>query len=355
MLPDILVLGGGISGLASALRLQQEGLRVTIVERNQTGRESSWAGGGILSPLLPWHYTEPVNQLCDASGRQYGEWLAALREDAETDPEFWPCGMRILPAADHTVTMPDQTACGSIHRIEQQNNTLLMPDIAQARNSRLIRTLREAVLKRGIQLIEGSGDVRLVADQNRITHAVSATEQYQAGHYLITAGAWSNQPASFAPTSRKIEPVRGQMLLFYQPGLLNEILFSAGTYLIPRRDGHILAGSTLEYVGFDKSTTATAFNQLLAQATSMLPALAGSPVIQHWSGLRPGSPDNIPTISRHPSIQNLSMNAGHFRYGVTMAPAAAELITDLLLGRQSSLDATAYQWISPPDTANSRT
>ena len=352
MLPDILILGGGISGLASALRLHREGLRVTIVERNQAGHESSWAGGGILSPLLPWHYTAPVNRLCDASGKQYAEWLAGLHEDAETDPEFWLCGMRILPAHHQPATLPDQTWCGSTHRIEQQDDTLLMPDVAQARNSRLIRTLREAVLKRGIQLIEGSGDVRLVADQNRITHAESAAGPHQAGEYLITAGAWSNQPAPFAPTTRKIEPVRGQMLLFYRPGLLNEILFSEGTYLIPRRDGHILAGSTLEYAGFDKSTTSSAFNHLLAQASSMLPALTGSPVIQHWSGLRPGSPDNIPTISRHPSIHNLSMNAGHFRYGVTMAPAAAELITDLLLDRPTSLDATPYQWISSPVTDN---
>lgn len=344
MLPDILILGGGISGLASALQLQREGLRITVIERTLAGRESSWAGGGILSPLLPWYYSPAVNRLCDASARRYANWLSELQADATTDPEYWPCGMRILPDTGQTITPPDQSASGSEHLVLQQDNSLLMPHIAQARNSRLVRTLREAVLKRGIHLIEQAGEVRLMAEGNMILHAESTLGQHQAGHYLIAAGAWSSQPAPFAPTSRKIEPVRGQMLLFYKPGLLNEILYRNGTYLIPRRDGHILAGSTLEYVGFDKNTTTEAEKSLLARATDMLPTLAGMPVIQHWSGLRPGSPDNIPTISRHPQIENLSMNAGHFRYGVTMAPAAAELITDIILNRPVSMDAKPYAW-----------
>jgi glycine oxidase len=114
--------------------------------------------------------------------------------------------------------------------------------------------------------------------------------------------------------------------------------------LIPRLDGHILVGSTVEDVGFDKSTDIKTKEQLTAAVFAMLPALRNAEFIQHWSGLRPGSPDNIPTISRHPEIDNLYVNAGHFRYGVTMAPISADLIAEIIASQTPSMDMSAYQW-----------
>ncbi len=347
---DVIIIGGGISGLSSALALEAEGLQVMVLERNRSGMESSWAGGGILSPLLPWHYSSPVNVLCDTSNAVYAAWLDDLRADAITDPEYWRCGMRILPIDDLAPAPPDQTRCDTHHVIQPQHNTLFLPNIAQARNPRLVRTLREATLARGIRLIENAGDVRLQHGHHQITRAETATDAYQAPHYLIAAGAWSEQPAPFALPQRHIHPVRGQMLLFYLPETLHEIYYRNGIYLIPRRDGHILAGSTLEHVGFDKSTTTDAARQLQADAIAMLPALRGQPVVHHWSGLRPGSPDNIPTISQHPNLHNLYMNAGHFRYGVTMAPASAALIRDIILQRPPAISPDAYAWEAPQIT-----
>ena len=124
------------------------------------------------------------------------------------------------------------------------------------------------------------------------------------------------------PTGGGAGVMRGQMLLYrLAPDRLPHIRYREDFYLIPRRDGHILAGSTVEDVGFDKSTTASTAAQLAAKAAALLPALADAPIVKHWSGLRPGSPDNIPVIARHPHIENLYLNTGHFRYGVTMAPA----------------------------------
>ena len=147
------------------------------------------------------------------------------------------------------------------------------------------------------------------------------------------------------PPAKTITPVRGQMLLFQaEPGLLPHILYQDGVYLIPRRDGHIVVGSTVESVGFDKSTTESARQHLYTRAIQLLPELGNLAIIQQWSGLRPGAPDNIPTVARHPDIDNLFINAGHFRYGVTMAPSSAKLLTDLLLHRTPDIDPLPYAW-----------
>ena len=128
--------------------------------------------------------------------------------------------------------------------------------------------------------------------------------------------------------------------------MLDTIVYRNGLYLIPRRDGHVLVGSTLEDVGFDKSTDDATRLRLHAEAAELLPALADVQPVQHWAGLRPGSPDNIPIIDRHPDFENVFINAGHYRYGVTLAPASAELLIDLIEGNTPALDAEPYSWAS---------
>jgi len=121
-------------------------------------------------------------------------------------------------------------------------------------------------------------------------------------------------------------------------------LLQGDLYFIPRRDGHLLVGSTLEDVGFDKSTTEEARAMLLQRAAVLLPALRDMPVVKHWAGLRPGSPGNIPTIGRHPDFSNLYLNSGHFRYGVTMAPASVEVLLNEIDGTAQPFDVSAYRW-----------
>jgi len=120
------------------------------------------------------------------------------------------------------------------------------------------------------------------------------------------------------------------------------MIYKNGFYMIPRQDGYLLAGSTLEDVGFDASTTETVRDEIAAKAEAIMPALKGQPIIKHWSGLRPGTPDNLPTISAHPDIQNLFLNTGHFRYGLTMAPASAKLVVDIMEGSQPSLSTDPF-------------
>jgi len=160
----------------------------------------------------------------------------------------------------------------------------------------------------------------------------TASGRLLADRVILTAGAWSG---TLFPGLRKVEPVQGQMVAFRAPpGLLSRIVLNRGHYLIPRRDGVVLAGSTVEYRGFDKKATAKAREQLHAEALKMVPALAGHPLVHHWAGLRPGSPEGIPLIGEHPRIGGLFINTGHFRNGVVTALASARLLADLIVGRK---------------------
>jgi glycine oxidase len=162
---------------------------------------------------------------------------------------------------------------------------------------------------------------------------------------VVATGAWSGLGLDALAAMPQIRPIRGQMLLFkLEPGDLGTILYRNGLYLIPRRDGHVLVGSTLEDVGFDKSTDAATRQRLHSDAAELLPALKDAQPVQHWAGLRPGSPANIPIIDRHPDFRNVFVNTGHYRYGVTMAPASAELLVDLMEGNTPALDPAPYRW-----------
>lgn len=222
---------------------------------------------------------------------------------------------------------------------------LWLPDVAQVRNPRLLKALRRRLEMLGVQITEHSEVRGWQTNNKHVTGVETCHGIIQAEQYIVASGAWSRHLLGEHALALDIRPVRGQMLLFKaEPGALRTIILKEGIYLIPRNDGHILVGSTLEDVGFDKSTTEEAKAMLYAQATKVLPLLKQAPLVQHWSGLRPGSPDNIPVISRHPHLENLYLNSGHFRYGVTMAPASAEIMTSLILGRPQSLDIKPYGW-----------
>jgi glycine oxidase len=171
------------------------------------------------------------------------------------------------------------------------------------------------------------------------------TEQgeFKAERVVIAGGAWSALLLEATGVTLPIRPVRGQMILYRaEPDVVQRIVLSRDRYVIPRRDGRILVGSTLEEVGFDKSTTRAAMQELESEATRLIPALANYPIEHHWAGLRPGSPHGIPYIMQHPRIEGLFINTGHFRNGVVLGLASARLLADILLQRQPILDPAPY-------------
>ncbi len=352
MIPDFLIVGGGVAGLATAQRLLEQGNSVMLLERGALARESSWAGGGILSPLCPWDYPEEVTRLTSRAAAEFPAWTAALHDATGIDPEYERSGMLLLPPFD---AMAAQQWCAA-HKVQLQQvavtdtlpagsgQALLLPEVAQVRNPRLVQALRQQVLLLGGKIVEQCAVQGLLGEGGRVRALATSCGEQRAGRYIITAGAWSKEVLGEYALRLDIKPIRGQMLLFkFAAPPLRHIVLQEGMYLIPRRDGHLLVGSTLEDVGFDKSITQEARDSLWQRAQHLLPALRGMPLLQHWSGLRPAAPGNIPTIGRHPQLENLYLNSGHFRYGVTMAPASVEILLNELNGLAQPFDTRAYR------------
>lgn len=340
---DYLIVGGGVIGLSSALELARSGAAVTVLERGVCGGESSWAGGGILSPLLPWDYSSAVTDLTQLSCQLFPEWVAHIADMSGIDPEYRVSGMRVLPPFDVERAAQWCTAHGA--RLAMDGDVLWLPDVAQVRNPRLIKALRLALDRMDVRIVEHVEVTEIVSTQDRVGRLDTTAGPFAAEHYVVAAGAWSKKLLGKQGEQLDIKPVRGQMLLYRaQPGILPHILLQNGTYLIPREDGHILVGSTLEDVGFDKATTEEVKAALHVRALGMLPQLAQAEFIKHWAGLRPASPDNIPIIARHPQLENIFLNSGHFRYGVTMAPASAQILANHLFNRGQPFDVSSYDW-----------
>jgi glycine oxidase len=353
---DILVIGGGAIGLLTARELLQAGAEVTLVEMGVTGRESSWAGGGIISPLYPWRYADSVTALSLWSQREYPRLCAALLDETGVDPEFIRSGLLTLDPAEQARALPWARAhrtpiavleSAALGKTEpglgpQPPSALWMPEIAQVRNPRLGRALRQAIEKR-VCIREQEEVVELLVESGRAVGARTSEGTIEAGRIVVCTGAWTAKLLEQLAVKPEIEPVRGQMILFCAaPGQIKHVVLYRDRYVIPRRDGRILIGSTLEHEGFVKATTAEAKEELYRAAIEIFPLLRRAPIENHWAGLRPGSPSGVPYIGACPGIQGLYFNAGHFRNGLVTGPASAKLAADLLLGRAPIVDPAPY-------------
>lgn len=354
------VVGGGLVGMLSAYELVKAGWQVELLERGRLARESSWAGGGILSPLYPWRYADPITELARWSQEHYPSLVTALKEESGVDPEWTRSGLLMLDMTDREEAkawserfgyMLEALAGDALRHCEPALNTtvdkaLWMESVAQVRNPRLLGALYQSLLARGAAIREGSEVSGLLLSSGRVTGVKTCSGDLAADVVIIAAGSWSGcllKELEVPLQSVEIRPVRGQMLLFKgPPGLVNRIILGQKHYVIPRRDGRVLVGSTMEEVGFDKSTTEEAREELLDAAYDLVPALANIPLEHHWAGLRPGSPIGVPYIGEHPDMGGLFVNSGHFRNGVVMGPASARLLVDLIHGRNPILDPGPY-------------
>ena len=337
MAKKVVVVGGGIVGCLTALALNDHGCQVTLVERNvvaaQTSGESSWAGAGILFPLLPWLYKKEVNELAMAGAAMYLQLCERLLTKTGIDPQYITSGMQLLPPYNENLAI---NWCKKNQVLNQHNASgLLLPLVAQVRPPNLLQALRQLLIQQNVTLFENTQLEPLKNNDYIDGWKTNTGEVLKADAYVVTSGAWSFELLKKTLLKLNIKPMRGQILLYdatHLPAIEkpNNIIYQKGFYLVPRRDGLILAGSTLEDVGFNNETTETMRQQLQIKAEKLLPSLKHAPVIKHWSGLRPGTPDNLPTIAAHPTVKNLYLNTGHFRYGLTMAPASAACIAKLV-------------------------
>jgi len=286
---DVIVIGGGIIGLTIARELLRQGAKVRILERSCCGRGASWAGGGILSPLLPWNYPDSVTRLTQFSNRLLPGMTETLRQETGIDPEYRVCGMLVLPpdikneqeslcieAKDWCTrnAFPMRRVCPSemipkstFDRLADKS-ALWLSSVAQVRSPRLLQALKRAVELSGGSVMEHTQVTGWRMGQKQVESVITDRGEYSGASYVVAAGAWSRKILGEHALKINIYPVRGQMLLFKVGiGLLDTVVLQNSFYLIPRQDGYVLAGSTSENTGFDESITTDARKILLGRAT----------------------------------------------------------------------------------------
>jgi glycine oxidase len=356
----LIIIGAGAIGLLTALNLAPHVASITILDRSEAGRESSWAGGGIVSPLYPWRYSAAVTALAHWSQDFYPQLGDELFTRTGIDPEVHVTGLYWLDLDDEVEALawaqrlqrPLQTV--GMDAVYQQVPVLgngyaravYMADVANVRNPRLVKSLKAALRALpNVEIREHCAVTGFLREQEgeRITGVQTEQGDLLADQVVLTAGAWSGELLQTLGINLPVEPVKGQMILFKcTDDFLPSMVLAKGRYAIPRRDGHILVGSTLEHEGFDKTPTEAALESLRASAIELLPALKDAEVVGHWAGLRPGSPDGVPFIGPVAGHEGLWLNCGHYRNGLVLAPASCQLFADLLLGREPIIDPAPY-------------
>ena len=360
-MPDCIVVGGGVIGLLTARQLFLEGVDVLLIEKGRLGGESSWAGGGIVSPLYPWRYDDSVNVLAERSKKIYPALTEKLTDETGQDCELIHSGLFTVTDNKKEITdWADKWSIDAnftddvswIHEIENRvgdcvNRGIWMPDVMQVRNPKLVAALKASCDVLSLSYKEQTAVEEIVITNDKICGVRTQTETILADKVIVASGAWS---AQFSATELAVNvvPVKGQMIMYRgEPDLVKRIVLSEGYYIIPRKDGRILAGSTLEKIGFDKTISEDALDELHHAAKELIPLLGELEIERQWAGLRPGTEKGIPYICQHDVVENLYIHAGHFRNGIVLGAASAELMTEIVLGRETWCDAKPYRIGAP--------
>ncbi len=359
----VLIIGGGVIGLMSALELSHAGCQVTVLDQQDFGQAASWAGGGILSTMYPWRYRPAVNALARHGKVLYQQWQPVLYAETGMNIEIHPSGMLILDQQDfdtglgwaqhdhdaqqqaqYLQSTPLHQLCPQLNQTIEQG--LWFEQLANIRNPRLLKTLITYLhAQPNVRMVSHIRVQQLVQQHGRIEAVLDDQQQrWQADAYVIASGAWSGLLSEQLGWQLPVRPIQGQMILFKAPAnWLGQMVMYKGTYLIPRQDGHIVCGSSMQDVGFNTDINPVIGQQLKQAALDILPGLAAMPIVKAWAGLRPASPLGIPFIGRTATLDNLWLNTGHFRNGLVMAPVAARMLREQMLGQPLSIDDAAYQ------------
>ncbi|MBA3581491.1 MAG: glycine oxidase ThiO [Gammaproteobacteria bacterium] len=352
-----LIIGAGAVGLLTAYCLRQYGWQVTVLDQHTTGSEASWAGGGILSPLYPWRQSAEINQLAHYSAGLYAEWEKSWRTDGYGDIEYLRSGMLVLDAANEQALVENwavqyqQAITWHSHPETQWPGVALMnqpalylPQVSQIRPPRLLKTLVNVLRAQGVDIQEHQTVRRLKTSAHGCEVMMADGTQKTADVVIVAAGAWTGSLLATIGIEIPIKPVYGEMLCLQSPVKVPCMMMRDGFYLIPRQDGSVLVGSTLEDRGFDKTLSDDGEQQLRRAAQNILPALKQAVTEHHWAGLRPSSPSGIPWIGAVAGVSGLYINSGHFRNGLVMAAGSASLLADQLEGKQPALSLDHYHW-----------
>ncbi len=326
--------------MTTARELAMRGLSVSLFDKGKLGMESSWAAGGILSPMRPW-LEHPCSAELSSQGKAcYEDYVEELKQETGIDPEYYQSGLLMINEADVEQTRQwadeNQVLIVENHEDYPSNmrlpaKSIFLPEIAQVRVSRLLKALHSSLMKLDVTILENTEITGLEINNARCKSVTIGSKKYDADSFIISAGAWSQQILGSANKGIKIKPVMGQMLCVKFPRQqLETMVLDGGHYFIPRKDGHVLIGSTMEDIGFDKETTQAARNELMEWACSLWPDIADASFVKHWSGLRPATDNGKPYLGKLQDYENIYINAGHFRKGIIQAPICARNIADMV-------------------------
>ncbi len=349
-LADALIVGGGVIGLAVARSLHACGIgEITLVERAEPGAEASAAAGGMLAVQAEANRADAFFRLASASRDLYPAWAESLLEETGIDIELDRTGTLYLAFTDEDEAELErrfrwQSAAGlPVERLSARGILELEPCISpevrgalrfpldvQVENRRLIASLASSLAKRGVRQLTNTPVESLIIEHGRITGIKTAKHTIHAPLVIIASGAW----ASFLTATDKrvppvgIEPVRGQMLCFESGARRpRHVLYSPRGYIVPRLDGRLLAGSTTEQAGFEKRVTGSGIHTITTNALEIARrTIAEASLVDAWAGLRPRAEDGLPVIGACAEVHGLFYATGHYRNGILLAPATAELL-----------------------------
>jgi glycine oxidase len=339
--PDAIVVGGGVIGCAVAWALAREGLGVLLLERDRLGEQASRAAAGMLAPLAELEPESPLRGAGLESLERFPGVVEELRELSGIDPELRRVGnLRAAfpdeaPAARARALATRAHECVWLEREEARkreprlaegiSGAIWSPREAHVNSRLLTLAFAGAAVRRGAELRTGVDALELVRAGERIAGVRTPAGELSAAAVVLCAGAWTRPFQASAGIRLPVEPIRGQMLRLESPRPpLGAIVWGHGIYLVPRDDGTLLAGATVEEAGFEVRNTAAGLSQLLRDACALLPVLGGATFLEAWAGLRPATPDRRPLIGPVPGAEGLWLAAGHFRNGVLLAPFTAE-------------------------------
>ena len=369
---DVVIIGGGVIGLSIGYTLGIAGVRATILDRQEVGRAASWAGAGMIPPYTERLTANSTLELRSWSALLYPEWSAALQAATGIDNGFQRTGGVDVAATSHEddelrsmagrwrneQVVYERLAPDDFGRVEPALSPELLsaywlPDRAQIRNPRHIKALRVALEQMGSRVISHAEVTKFQTDGKRVISVSTSQGTISCGMVVIAAGAWSSGLVAGLDFELPTPPIKGQIVLLRSDRkLLRRIVEHGRMYLVPREDGRILIGATEESVGFDDQTTDQGEVELLTEAYRLCPSLREAEVEQSWAGLRPGSIDSRPYLGFAPEWANLVVATGHKRAGIQLAPASAEVVTDLILGRPPRIDLHPFRIGREPSFTN---
>ena len=347
---EVLVIGGGVIGLSIARELYKKGIKeVAIVDRGRCGSESSWAAAGMLAPNIETDATSEFHRLGIEALAVYPSFAEALLDETGIDVELDRSGTLCLAFNTEEEALlseayerhrlrgvsVDRLSARDINDAEPAISNaaraaLSFPNDWQVENRKLLDALMRFATLSDARIIENTEVLSLITEGTKVVGAATSNGEFRANVTIVATGAWTSF-IKIADTSMPfiVKPIRGQMIAFStKERQLRRVVYSPRGYVVPRADGRVLVGATVEDVGFDKSTTMAGIGELTAAAYEIMPALENFPVTESWAGLRPFAADGLPVIGELPGYKHAFVATAHYRNGILLAPLTAKLIAD---------------------------